>query len=130
MDRVGWHKSMAHFPSICYSYLLNPQVLFYDVHGIHFDYRTSNILWKQNINSFIIKPGDYVHDHPNNNGPNTKLNNMYGNARMKNMKHHGTLKFSLPRMNSTLVETWGAFELSHTKITQKSPNKTPPPCSN
>ena len=59
----------------------------------------------------MLKAGDSVHDQPNDNGPNMKLNNFYGNARMNWMRHHGTLKFTSAHMNSVLVETWEAFKL-------------------
>ena len=52
------------------------------------------MLLKHNIQSFIIKAGDYMHDKPNDTGPNINLNNFYGNARMNWMRHHGTLKFT------------------------------------
>ena len=65
------------------------------------------------------KKGDYVHDQLNDNGPNTKINNFDGFARMNLMRLHGTLKFTPAHMNYVLVETWEAFKLSSTKITQK-----------
>ena len=99
-------------------------MLFFNGHDIHFDDREVNILCKHNIQSFILKAGDYVHDHPNDNGPNTKFNNFYGNTIMNNMRHHGSLKFLLPHTNYTLVETWEDFKLSHTTITQKYFKKT------
>ena len=119
MDRVGWHKSMSHFPSMCCSSPLNTQVLFYDGHDIHFDDRALDILRRHNIRSFILNKGDYVHDQPNNNGPNMKLNNFYDNAKMNWMRHHGTLKFTPAHMNYVPVETWEAFKLSYVTITQE-----------
>ena len=88
MDHGGWHKSMSHFASMCCSSPLNPQVLLYDGHDIYFDDRALDILFKHNLQSFIIKAGDSVHDQPNDNSPNMKLNNLYGNARMNWMRHH------------------------------------------
>ena len=130
MDRYGWHKSMSHFPSMCCSSLLNPQVLFYDGHDSHFDDRALYIILKHNIQSFILKASDYVHDQPSNNGPNMKLKILYGNARINCMRHHVTLKFILAHINSVLVETWEIFKLSSATITQKYFKKThliPPP---
>ena len=98
-----------------------------DGHGSHFDDRALDILFRHNIQSFILKVGDYVHDQTNGNGPNTKLNNLYGDARMNLMRHHGTLKFTPAHMNSILVETWEAFKLSSAKITQKAFKENPPP---
>ena len=82
MDRGGWHKFMSHFASNCCYSPINPQVLFYDGHDRHFDDRALDILFKHNIQLFILKAGDSVHDHPNDKGPNMKQNNMYGNAIM------------------------------------------------
>ena len=103
MDRYGWHKSMSHFASMCFSSPLNTQVLFYDGYDSRFDDRALNILHKHNIQYFILKTGDSVHDHPNDNGPNIKLNNLYGDSRMNWMRHHETFNFSPPHMNSVFV---------------------------
>ena len=65
-----------------------------------------------------------MHDHPNDNLPNTKIKNLYGNVIMNWTIHHGTLKFSLPHMNSVLVETWEAFKIPSATITQKAFKKT------
>ena len=132
MDRYGWHKSMAHFPSICCSSPLNTQVIVYDGHGSHFDDRALNILLRHNIQYFIRKAGDSMYDQPNDKGPKTNLKNLYGNARMNWMRHHGKLKFSPPHMNSVLFETWEAFKPSSITITRKYFKKThllplPPP---
>ena len=124
MDRDGWHKSMAHFSSMCFSSHLNSQVLFYDGHGIHFDNRSLNMICRHNIQYFILKSCDYVHDHPNDKCPNMKLNIFYGNSRMNYTRHHGTLNFSPPHINYFLVETWKDFKLSSAKISQKYFKKT------
>ena len=105
MDSDGWHKAMSHFASMYCSSPLNPQVLFYCGHNSHFDYRSFVILCRHNIQYFVLKTGDYVHDQPNDNGPNTELKNLYGNKIMNWMKHHGTLKFIPAHMNYILVET-------------------------
>ena len=112
---------------MCCYYPLNPQVLFYDGHGSHFDDRALDILRRNNIQSFILKVGDSVHDQPHNNVPNMKFKNLYNNVRMNWIKHHGTLKFTPTHINSVLVETWEAFKLSSTTITHKYFKKTPPP---
>ena len=127
MDHDGWNKAMYHFPSMCFSSPLNTQVLFYDGHASHFDDKEFNIIHRHNIQSFILNAGNSMDDQPNNNGPNTNLKNLHGNARMKWMRHHKTLKFSPPHANSFRVETWEAFKLSSAKTTQKYIRKTPPP---
>ena len=65
-----------------------------------------------------------MHGHPNDNGPKIKLKNVYGNARMNWMRHHGTLKFTPTHMNSVLVETWEYFKPSFATITQEYFKKT------
>ena len=117
---------MAHFASVCFSSILNPQVLLYEVHNSQIYYRELNILRRNNIQCFILKTGDYVHEQPNNNGPSISLHNVYGNERMNWMIDRGTLKFSTPHTNSLLVETWEAFKISSEKITQNAFKKTPP----
>ena len=102
---------MSHFASNCCSSPLNPQVLFYDGHDSHFDDRALEILRKHNIQSFILKEGNSVHDQSNYNGSNTKLNNLYGDAIMNWMRQHGTLKFTPAHINSVLVATWETFKL-------------------
>ena len=133
MDHDGWHKSMAHFSTKCVSSPLNPQVLFYCGHYSHFGDWVLDIICRHNIQSFILRAGDYLNDQEKYNIPNTKFKNFYGNARMTLMRHHGTLNFSTPHMNSILVETWEIFKLSYITTTQKYFNKThtpPPPPSN
>ena len=120
---------MSHFPSMCCSSPLTPQVLFYDGHDSHFGDIYLNIPHRHHIQSLIIKVGYYVHDQPKYYGPNMKFKNFYGNERINWMRHHETLKFTPPHMNSVLVETWEAFKVSSTKITQKYFMKTPPPPS-
>ena len=98
----GWHKSMAHFPSMCCSYPFNNQVLFYDGQDRHFDDREFKILRSHHIQSFTLNEGDSMHYQPNNNVTNLKLNNVYGNARIYCNRNHGTLKFTLSHMNAFL----------------------------
>ena len=59
---------------------------------------------EKNIQSLILKAGDYVNYQPNYYGPNMKLKNFYGNSRMNWMRHHGTIKCTPANMNSVLVE--------------------------
>ena len=99
-------------------------MLFYDVHDIHFDDRALDIIRKHSIQYFILKSGDYVHDQPNHNGTNMKINSFYGNSRINWMRHHETLEFTPAHINYILVETWEAFKLSSKTITQKYFNKT------
>ena len=68
--------------------------------------------------------GDSVPDHPNDNGPNMKLKNLYGNAILNWMRHHGTIKFIPAHINYIPISTWKAFKLSSATITQTSFKKT------
>ena len=94
-------------------------MLLYEVHDSHFDDMALDIICGHNTQSFILKAGGSVHDQPNDNGLNMKLDNFYGNARKKCMRKHVTLKFTPAHINYVLVETWGAFKLSSATITQK-----------
>ena len=95
---------MAHFASMCCSSPLKPQVIFYYGHVSHFYYWALNILFRHNIQYFILKAGDYVYDQLNDNGPNMNLRNIYGSARMNWMRHHGILKFTPPILILSLLK--------------------------
>ena len=75
MDYNGWNKSMSHFASIYWYSPLNAQVLLYEVHDSHFDDMALDIICGHNTQSFILKAGGSVHDQPNDNGLNMKLDN-------------------------------------------------------
>ena len=106
MDCDRWHKYMAHFSSIFCSSTLNPQLLLYDFHSIHFDDGEFNILWSHHIQFFVLNSCDSVHDQTNNNGPKLKLNVFYGNTIMKWTRKHVTIKFTPARINGVPVERW------------------------
>ena len=80
----------------------NPQVIFYDGYNSHFNGRALDILWICHIKYFIIETGESVYDHPNDNGPNFNINNMFGNAQMNRTRNHGTLKFMPSHMNNVI----------------------------
>ena len=65
-----------------------------------------------------------MHDQKNDNGQNMKLKNLYGNAIMNWMRHHGTLKFTPSQKNYVLVATWVSFKPSSEKITQNTFKRT------
>ena len=77
-----------------------------------------DILSKHHIQSFIPKAVYSVHDQPRDNGPNTNLKNLYSNARMNWIRHHGTLKITPPHINYILVEKWEDFKISSATIAQ------------
>ena len=123
-DRDGWNKSMSHFASMfCYS-PLNTQVIFYNFHDRHFYDRALVILRKHNICLLMLRSDDSLHDQRNDNGPKTKVKNLYGNVKMNYMRHHGNLKFTPAHMNSFFVSTQEAFKLSSAKISQHAFKKT------
>ena len=102
MDCDGKLKSKSHLFSMCCSSPLNLQLLLYDGYDIHFDDRSLNILWSQHIQYFILNLGDSINDQTNNNGTNLKLDNMYGNKRIKWTSNHGTLKLMSAYINAVL----------------------------
>ena len=102
-------------------------MLFYYGHNSHFDDRALYILCKHNIQFFKLKAGDYVHNHINDNGPNMKLKNPYGNTRMNWMIQHGTLKVTPAQTNSVLILTWGYLKIYFVKTTQNDFRKTHTP---
>ena len=65
---------MDHFASVCFSFPLNPQVIFYDFHDRHFDDRALSIIWSHYIQYLLLKAGEYVHEKPNNNDPKLNIN--------------------------------------------------------
>ena len=97
---------MAHLSSMCCSFILNPQVILYDGHARDFYDRLLNTLWIHHIQNLILKASNYVHDQPNEYGPNFILINLDGNTRMNWTRKHGTLKFTMDHMNDVLFETW------------------------
>ena len=76
----GWIKATNYFSFICGYSPLNNQVLLYDYHGRNFDKKAMNILWICHIESFVLKGGDSGNYQTNNNGPNLRLKNMYGDS--------------------------------------------------
>ena len=106
MDRDGWMKAMSIFSMTCGASKLNPQVLFFDGRGRHFDERATHLLQYHHISPFILKAGNSTNDHPNDNGTKLKLKRYYSIEKVKWNRHHGTMKFTPSHMNSFLVEMW------------------------
>ena len=78
----------------------------------------------KNIQSFVIKSDDSIKDHPNDNGPNAKLESIYNVAKSECMMKYGTKTFSPHHMNFVLVEAWDAFKMSAGNIIRDSFAKT------
>ena len=117
MDHDGWHKFMSNFPSVCFSSTLYPQVLIYGGHDRYFYYRALGILLKQNIHYFILKVGDSVHDQPNDNGPNMKLNNLYGDAKWTG--------WDTTEPSNLHCTTWIMSSLKYGKLSNYHPRQSP-----
>ena len=64
---------MSQFSNICGASPVNNQILFFDGHDSHFNDRALTQMQRKNIQPFILKAGESINDHPNNNGPNSKL---------------------------------------------------------
>ena len=58
MDRDGWMKAMMHSKTVCGANKLNPQVLLYDGHDIHFYDMAIDILHYHIIKPLVLKAGD------------------------------------------------------------------------
>ena len=113
-----WNKSIAHFASMCCDILPSITKCFLMMSMTDILMMALSIFLNHHIQSFILKSGDSVHDQPNNNGLNSMLNNLYGNARMNRMRKHGTIKFVRAHTDSVFVETWESFTISSATITQ------------
>ena len=79
---------------------------------------------KKNIQTFILKLGDYLNDQPNDNGPNSKLKALYNMPKAKWMLNYGTTRFQPHHMKSVLVEIWEAFKVSSGNIIRDRFSKT------
>ena len=73
MDRDDWLKDMNQFSNICDASPVNNQMLLFDGHDSHFDELALTQIHSKNIQPFILNAGDSMDDHPNENGPNSKL---------------------------------------------------------
>ena len=72
---------MKDFSSVFRYSPINPEVLFYSGHNIHFDDREINALQSHHIQILILKTDDYVNYHSNNNGKNLRVKGVCGKAR-------------------------------------------------
>ena len=106
MDRDGWLKDMTQLSNICGASPFNNQILFFDGNDSHFDDRALTQMQIKNIQPFILRAGDSVKNHPNDNGPNSKLKALYNILKAKWMLKNVTMRFQPHHMNSVLVETW------------------------
>ena len=106
MDRDGLLKSMNQFSNIRDASPVNNHLLFLDGHDSYFDNRALTQMQSKNIQPLILKAGDSINDQSDDNGPNSKLNDLYNNSKAKWMLKYGNTRFQPHHMNSVLVETW------------------------
>ena len=72
------------------------------------------------IQPFVLKAGDSTNDHPNDNGPNSKLESLYNVVKSNFLHRDGTAKFSPHHMKSVLVEAWDVFKVSAGNIIREN----------
>ena len=77
MDRDGWLKAMNELFNICGAYPVKNKILFFDGNNNHFDYRSLTQIQKKHPALHTFKTSDYINDHPNYNGPNSKLKSLH-----------------------------------------------------
>mmetsp|Transcript_22960 Transcript_22960/g.34823 ORF Transcript_22960/g.34823 Transcript_22960/m.34823 type:complete len:226 (+) Transcript_22960:932-1609(+) len=73
MDRDGWFKTIHNFTKLCGASESNPQYLYFDGHGSHWDADALDLMSSNDIYSFFLKAEDSENDQPNDNGPNAGL---------------------------------------------------------
>ena len=106
---------------------VNNQILLFNGHDSHFVDCALPQMQRKNIQPFILKTGDFINDHPNDNGPNSKLKSLYKALKTKLIMKYGTTRFQPHHMNSVLVETWEAITVSYGNIIRYSFAKNHPP---
>ena len=111
MDRDGWLKAMNQFSNLCSAFPVNNHILFFDVHDSRFNNGALREMMCKNIQSFVLKPGESINDHPNDNGPNAKLKSLYIVTKSTWMLKYGMTKFLPHHMKLVLVEALDAFKM-------------------
>ena len=91
---------------------INNHIPFFDGHNSHFDDGALRQIMCKKIQPFVLKSGDPISDHTNDNGPDAKLKSLYNIEKSAWMLNYGTTKFSPHHMNYVLVEAWDAFNMS------------------
>ena len=124
MDIDGWLKSMTQFSNICGDSPVDNQIIFFDVHDSNFYNHALTQIKSKKIQPFILKAGDSINDHSNENGPKSKLKALYNILKAKWMPKYGTMRFKPHHMKSVLVETWDAFTVSYGNIIREIFSKT------
>ena len=81
------------------------------------------------IQPFVLKSGNSINDHPNDNVPNAKLKSLYNVVKSVWLLNYGRKKFSPHHMNYVLFEAWNYFNTSAGNIIRDrfSKNMLSPP---
>ena len=109
MDIDGWIKAMTQLSTVCGASTIKNQMIYFNWHDIHFDYRALCYMEDQNIQPFALKSGHSLNDQTNNNGNNAKLKSRYNDSKVSWMLKYGTTIFLTRHMKSILVQAWNAF---------------------
>ena len=105
MDRYRWLISMTKFSIICGSYPVKNQILLFYGHNSHFDDGALRQMMCKKIQPFVLKSGNSINDHPNDNGQNSKLKSLYNMAKITWLLKYGRKSFHLT--------TWTMYWLKH-----------------
>ena len=103
---------MTQFSKIYGASPVKNQIIFFNGHDSHFDERSLTQMQGENIQTFLIKAGDFISNQPNDNWPNSKLKSLYNVSKAKWILNYGNMRFQPHHMNSVLVETWKYFTVS------------------
>ena len=76
LDIYGWLKSMTQLSNLCNASPVKNWIIFFNGNDRHFDDRAFIHMEHQNIEPFILKAGDSVKEHPDDNDPNAKLDSI------------------------------------------------------
>ena len=115
---------MSQFSNVCGASPVNNQILLFDGHSSHFDGSALRHMMCKKIQPFVLKEGDTINGHPNDNGPNSKLKSLLNAAKNAWMLKYGTKMFLPHHRNSVLVEAWDSFKVSAGNIIRDSFAKT------
>jgi len=110
MDRDGWFKTIHNFTKLCGASESNPQYLYFDGHGSHWDADALDLMSSNDIYSFFLKAEDSENDQPNDNGPNAGLKDDYNDEKAEWLLKFPSRKFTPASMNASmnevLTKTW------------------------
>ena len=93
MDRYEWLKSMTKLSNVCVASPVDNKIIFFNGHDSHFEDHL--YMDNQNIQPFILKSVESINNHPNDNGPNSKLKSLYNEVNFVLMLKYGTIIFYL-----------------------------------